>query len=117
MQNLEMTFFKVYGIKPLIKKGETYFTGSVRFASVEADVNIYPVINGETILLLESCLGDFSIKRQVAPSEILTYSYQVNDKIGKYAVSRKDALLDYLVEYCDFYKDTVPAVFTNQMVG
>lgn len=117
MQNLEMTFFKVYGIKPSIKKGETYFTGSVRFASVEAEDDIYPVINGETILLLESCLGDFSIKRQIAPSEIMTYSYQVGDRIGKYAVNRKEALLEFLVEYCDFYKDTVPAVFNNQMVG
>ena len=116
MQNLEMRFFKVYGIKPSIKKGETYFTGNVRFASVEAEDDIYPTINGDTILLLESCLGEFTVLRMIAPSEITAYAYKT-DKIGKYAASRKDALLEFLIEYYERYKDTVPSVFSNQLVG
>ena len=116
MQNLEMRFFKVYGIKPSIKKGETYFTGNVRFASVEAEDDIYPTINGDTILLLESCLGEFTVLRMIAPSEITAYAYKT-DKIGKYAVSRKEALLEFLIEYYELYKDTVPSVFDNQLVG
>ena len=72
--------------------------------------------NFDTILLLESCLGEFTVLRMIAPSEITAYAYKT-DKVGKYAVSRKDALLEFLIEYYELYKDTVPSVFSNQLVG
>ena len=52
----------------------------------------------------------------IAPSEITAYAYKT-DKVGKYAASRKDALLEFLIEYYELYKDTVPSVFSNQLVG
>lgn len=110
MQNLEMRFFKLYGIKPLINKSSTYNK------DVFTVDEVYPEINGDTILLLESCLGEFTVLRMIAPSEITAYAYKT-DKVGKYAVSRKDALLEFLIEYYELYKDTVPSVFSNQLVG
>lgn len=105
-----MRFFKLYGIKPLINKRTTYNKDVFTVGEV------YPEINGDTILLLESCLGEFTVLRMIAPSEITAYAYKT-DKVGKYAVSRKDALLEFLIEYYELYKDTVPSVFSNQLVG
>ena len=110
MQNLETRFFKLYGIKPLINKRATYNK------DVSTVDEVYPEINGDTVLLLESCLGEFTVLRMIAPSEITAYAYKT-DKIGKYAASRKDALLEFLIEYYELYKDTVPSVFSNQLVG
>lgn len=114
--NLETKFFKVFGIAPSIRKGNKYFSTHMRYVEQVAEEDLYPTVNGDTVLLLESCLGDFSVLRKIAPSEITAYAYKTN-KIGKYAISRKDALLEYLIEYSEDYKDTVPAVFNNQMVG
>ena len=110
MQNLETRFFKLYGIKPLINKRATYNK------DVSIVDEVYPEINGDTVLLLESCLGEFTVLRMIAPSEITAYAYKT-DKVGKYAASRKDALLEFLIEYYELYKDTVPSVFSNQLVG
>ena len=109
MQNLETRFFKLYGIKPLINKR------NIDYKEVSS-AEVYPKINGDTILLLESCLGEFTVLRMIAPSEITAYAYKT-DKVGKYAVSRKEALLEFLIEYYELYKDTVPSVFSNQLVG
>ena len=103
METLEQRFFREYEIEPDIKKGETYFTSSVRFAEVIADKDIYPVINAEKILELEELLGNFLVNKVIGANDEYLYSYTSYGKTcSEPAFTRKDALLYFFLQYPEY---------------
>ena len=109
--SIEEKFFEVFEIEPLIKKGEYYFTSNMRFGEVQATEDIPYKINSDKILQLEELLPSFELQIEPAPADEKMYCYKSRGNIGKYAIDRKSALLEFFIEYSDIYFDRVKALF------
>ena len=109
--SIEEKFFEVFEIEPLFKKGEYYFTSSMRFGEVQAQEDIPYKITTDTMISLEDLLPSFELKIEPAPADEKMYCYSSRGNIGKYAIDRKSALLEFFIEYSDIYRDRVKALF------
>lgn len=118
MENIEQLFFMEFDIPPIVKKGQMYLNTTGRFVELEAEEDMYPTINGDTILSLENVLLDedktshieihkSTIKRGKNKGKSLYAYIQSTGEGDDYHHSfsdseynsRKDALLSLLVQY------------------
>lgn len=113
---VEEKFFKVFDIEPMILKGEYYITDSCRFGTVQATEDISWKITDSTILALEEFLGTYTLMRQPSHQDALLYCYKTAQNIGKYCLTRKDALLEYFIEYAEQYKAVLQNYFKRERV-